>query len=345
MRRRAIPILLAALLALLTAVYTGWWLSASGRLRDAALAWIDQRKAEGFRLDHGTPARAGFPLSLGVRFPDVEAAPPGAGWSWRSADVRLLAPLIGRRAPTVFLEGEQALAIPDGLAGGRGRRFAGGADRLALTLDPQADGALARLTVRQLAMAEGGDGFVVGDLDLLVSKPTAGEGDSAGALSLEADGVRLPAAAATALGREVSRVELRARLIGAIEPPFGPAAVKAWRDGGGTVEIDRLRCDYGSVNLEADGTLALDVRGQPIGAFATHVQGWQAALDSLAAAQAIPAHTAAAAKILMRGLARGNGERGGTLSAPLSLQDRTLSLGPVPLLRLPEVPWLEPHPR
>jgi hypothetical protein len=73
----------------------------------------------------------------------------------------------------------------------------------------------------------------------------------------------------------------------------------------------------------------------------TRIQGYEAALDRLAADRAIPAHTAATAKIVLQALARSGSEGVPTLVAPLSIQDRMLSVGPVPLLRLPPLHWLD----
>jgi hypothetical protein len=49
----------------------------------------------------------------------------------------------------------------------------------------------------------------------------------------------------------------------------------------------------------------------------------------------------ATAKIVLRALARSGGEGAPTLVAPVSVQDRTLSIGPAALLRLPPLHWLD----
>lgn len=346
MRRWVIPAVLMVLLALIVAGYTGWWLAAAARLRDGALSWVEQRQAQGYLLDHGQPTRAGFPFAVGVNFPDARAALPRADWSWRSQDVRVSVPVIGRRVLTISLQGEQTLILSTAPSSGEHRSLTGGAESLALSFDPGDVGTLGHLTARQLALSDAtGDGFGVGGLDVVVSRLLAEESDSVGGVMLNATDVHLPAAATTPLGRDVRRLDVNARLIGDAGWPLDPAALAAWRDEGGTVEIDRLVCDYGPVSIEADGTLALDRGGQPIGALATHIRGWQAGLDSLVAAEAVPPYTVAAAKILLRGLTRGNDESGGVLEAPLSLQDQTLSLGPVPLFHVPRVAWLDPESR
>ena len=73
----------------------------------------------------------------------------------------------------------------------------------------------------------------------------------------------------------------------------------------------------------------------------TRIHGYEAALDRLAADRVIPAHTVATAKSILRALARSGGEGAPTLVAPVSIQDRTLAVGPAALLRLPPLHWLD----
>ena len=102
---------------------------------------------------------------------------------------------------------------------------------------------------------------------------------------------------------------------------------------------DVLAC--GRLTIDGAGTFALDAAGQPIGAMTARIQGYEAAVDDLAADKAISAHTAATAKILLRAMARSSGEGVPVLSAPVSIQDRTVSVGPVALLKLDAVHWLD----
>jgi hypothetical protein len=201
-----------------------------------------------------------------------------------------------------------------------------------------------RLAVRGLTLtAKGGDSIGVGRMDLVSAGDPAAAATSdvsTWGMRLAAEHVQLPAAFATACGRDLTRVELDAGLYGALQPRPWPAVLAAWRDDGGVVEVERLRLLCGELSIDGEGTFALDGKGQPMGAMSTHIQGYDAALDRLAAAQTIDPHTAAAAKILLRALARANADGAATLSAPLSLQDRSLSVGPVTLLRLAPVSWL-----
>ena len=51
--------------------------------------------------------------------------------------------------------------------------------------------------------------------------------------------------------------------------PDGPLvqAIAAWRDAGGTIELDNLQLEWGGLGVNATGTVALDQNLQPIGAF------------------------------------------------------------------------------
>ena len=56
------------LLLLLSAGYIAWWLYAASEFRERTLAWIEDRRADGWRMDYTDVARRGFPLKLGLRF-------------------------------------------------------------------------------------------------------------------------------------------------------------------------------------------------------------------------------------------------------------------------------------
>ena len=65
--------------------------------------------------------------------------------------------------------------------------------------------------------------------------------------------------------------------------PDGPLvqAIAAWRDAGGTIELDRLQLNWGGLGATATGTMALDQDLQPIGAFSGGIEGFGAILSAL----------------------------------------------------------------
>ena len=117
----------------------------------------------------------------------------------------------------------------------------------------------------------------------------------------------------------------------------------AWRDAGGALEVTSLGLSYGPLNMLGDGTVALDRDGQPEGAFTAHLTGFPEAIDAFRKAGLMTRRDADTAQVVLGLLARGplGGPR--TLDVPLTLQDRTVSLGPVALFRLKPVDWFQPR--
>ena len=347
--RRLVMITVALLLLVLAAGYTAWWFYAATEFRDRTLGWIENRQADGWRLAYADVSRRGFPLQLGLRFDKpLVGAPAGAGdWTWAVSRALLSTKVFDPEPLRLAIEGDQALEFGDASsAGGKRRSYSGGADEFTFDLMPGGWLPNGHLRVRDLAVAgnSAGDGFGIARLDLVSrGDPAAAAGPevSSYAMELTADGFRLPVSEAVPLCHEVAHLEFDAKLFGALEPRPWPASLAKWREAGGVVEATRLVLVCGSLTLDGEGTLALDSAGQPIGAMTTRIQGYEAALDRLTADQAIPAHTAATAKIVLRALARSGGEGVPTLVAPLSIQDRTLSVGPVPLLHLRPLHWLD----
>ena len=95
--RRLRWIALAMLLLLLSAGYIAWWLYAASEFRERTLAWIEDRRADGWRMDYADVTRRGFPLKLGLRFDKPVVDAPDAAWRWSASRVLLSIPLFDSR--------------------------------------------------------------------------------------------------------------------------------------------------------------------------------------------------------------------------------------------------------
>ena len=346
--RRLLVIALASLpMLVLAAGYTAWWFNAATEFRDRTLGWIENRRADGWRLAYADVSRRGFPLRLGLRFDKPVIGAPAGDWTWTGSRALLSTKVFDPGPLRLAIEGDQALEFVEGSStGGERRSYSGSADEFTFDLVPGGWLPNGHLHVRDLAVAgnSAGNGFGVARLDLVSrGDPAAATGPEASsyATELTVDGFGLPDSEAVPLCHEVAHLAFDAKLFGALEPGPWPAALAEWREAGGVVEATRLALVCGPLTLDGEGTFALDSAGQPIGAMTARIQGYEAALDRLTADQVIPPHTAATAKIVLRALARSGSKGAPTLAAPLSIQDRTLSVGPVPLLRLPPLHWLD----
>lgn len=167
--------------------------------------------------------------------------------------------------------------------------------------------------------------------DTAPNAPETGTG-----VAIDIRSVVLPARWRPALGREMARVSVDGVVTGTIAPGTTLANMLGkWRDSGGAIEISAFALDWNELVLRAEGTFALDRDLQPEGAMTADISGIDGTTDLLIADGVIDARTAFAAKVANRALSF----RGGSAKLPLSVQDRKLYVGPVPLLRIKAVRW------
>lgn len=338
--------------ALLAAAYGVFWLLIANSAEQEITAWLDDREAEGYRVTRGAFSREGFPGPVRVRLDGaaIESTRPGRGdlvlegvssqslsvtiEPWRPG--RTLLRLIGRQEVRFAAQGTSRVAAVTGER--LEATFEGGGSGLeSLTLD------LAQVAVR--GALGGGETFTLARLEgtlraLALEVPQPAAETPTWGLSLEGRDLTLPPEARLPLGDRVAGLELDARLRGPLPAlPVGEA-VNAWREAGGTVEVDRLALDWPPLDVLGEGTLALDDFMQPEGALTARVRGFFEAVDSLAAQGVVRRRDASMARIVLGVLARQPADGGAAeLRVPVTLQEQMLYVGPMPLLALPTLRW------
>lgn len=140
------------------------------------------------------------------------------------------------------------------------------------------------------------------------------------------------------LGDVVTRLIVEGYVLGGFPGVDAHDAMIQWRDAGGTVEIERLVANWGPLALTANGTLALDHRLQPIGAFTATVRGYNETVDAVVAAGAMTPAQATATKLWLNAKMESD-EGGAKVKLPITIQDGMLSMGPVKLAQLPPIVW------
>lgn len=342
--RTRLPLAIAAVLVLLAAGYAGLWWTAAGTLRARVEAVAAARVEAGLPTRYRALTVDGFPLALRARIDGAEAALDGplAGLTWHGAGlVASVRPWTPRRI-RLRLDGSQEIRGPAGpvltatgriLAADFRLDGAGRATRLDarlrdLLLTPASGGAIAvqAADIAYRAKGEAADGAATG------GNPD-GEGPT---FALDASEIRLPDAAGGALGRQVSRLIFEGQLAGDIPAGTTAAALAAWRDSGGTVDITHAEARWGPLHMAATGTLTLDAEMRPLGAFAARIVNYEAALDLFAAEGVLAPREAAIARTVFALVARRPADGGPpALEAALTIQDGRLSVGPVPLFDVP----------
>lgn len=316
----------------LVAAYAIWWLNAAAAFRDRTLEWMAAQERDGIHFSYADVRRAGFPLNLAVRFNGAAFSAPAERVDWTSQTAKVSVPLFAAKVLRVDLSGDQAGTLP---LSDTPQRYQGQVQRAHYTLQPGGQLPVGTVGISHLSLtAADGEALALDRLEAVTSGEIGGGASvSPYTLNLSVGGLRFPSLSQLGGDGPIAGTA-RAELSGAVPPGPWRQAIADWRDQGGTVELREFTLQRSPIEANGDGTFALDGDGQPIAAMTIHMRGYDEALQQLAQAGVIATHTAAAARILLRALAR-QGENGvSELTAPLSLQDRTLTIGPVPLLKL-----------
>jgi hypothetical protein len=321
-------------------IWTAAWYVGTQRLIAGLEQWAAARRAEGWQVAYDTPIAAGFPTKIAALIPNPAITAParaagGLAWEWRAPTLR--AEFVPWRPDRIALRnrGANQLAL-----------IRGGV-RYQATLD--CDDALVRL---EAARHEGGQ-YVVelgGPVFELVEPPVTAQATQ---LTLTLQLHHAPPndhLASTAdlgfaidnlitesfgkMGGTPLSINVQASLMGGL--PSGPLdqALAGWRDDGGTIEVPRLTFHAATINVSANGTLALDNELRPMGAASAAIRGYDEALDRLTAAGTVNPRDAQLAKLLLSAIAHpaNDGER--VLNVPITGQNGWLYVGPVRLTRL-----------
>ena len=335
---------LAVLLLLLAAGYTAWWYVLSRRVEAGFEAWVELRRAEGWRVDVGASRLAGWPTMGGVELSDLRVSGGGPElpipFTWEASKLQLkVAPF---DPSTLLLEphGEQLIGGPDGptlaLRGGTLRGWVP-LDRPGppWTLSGTAEG----VHVRPVG---GGGEAVVGRASAQSElAPAATAAGNALVITLRAGRIDLPSGRSWPLGEHIEGVAGEAAISGPVPPPGAPASeARMWRDAGGTAVLRWGTLRWGPLDASATARASLDPSLQPVAEGTARITGWSQALDVLAAHHVITDHAALAAKAVISLLAETPPDGGpSVLTAPFGVRDGVLAVRQIPLARLPALRW------
>lgn len=333
MRRKLTIVLPCLVLAALVAGHTAAWLVGTSTLATGFNAWVAHRRAAGWQVAAGPPSRGGWPLAARLTVPDLAlaAGPPDAPGrvSWHAERVVLSLAITSPDRLDIDVAGAQSVQVAPGPV------LPFNAKRLHIEASlGRAAAPTAGLEVRTLRA----DGLTVG---LLTGQLVAG---AAPRLSLGAEAIDLPPHVPWAFGPHISSLAMDATVRGGLPPPGALRAMAAaWHGTGGALDITHLALGWGPLGVAATAHLGFDDALQPVGSADLHVVGYAKALEALAARQVISKDAARAATAVLTLLSRAPTDGGAPeVEVPLSLRDRTLSLGHTPLLLVPEVVWPSP---
>lgn len=344
--RRSTRLGLAAavtLLLLALAAYTAGWFYVAGRIADGIGGWAEEMRAQNLDLSWRGIRVAGYPLAFRIELSEARLRDtPGGPGAGPGGELR--APLLtGNARPWNFQVWQ--LSAPHGISGAAG----------------PADAPLARLTARtaDASIAVSGEGGA--DIWLGLGEPVVDAGmrlaaraaalwvklpehpprthtEPAIGLALQLREVSLPAVPAP-LPNPVDEIALGVTAMGQIPPGAPRHAAQAWRNAGGTIELDHASVRWGALAVAGSGTAALDSELQPEGAFSGRIEGADALLAALVAAGRMRPREAQLARLALSVMAKPGPDGRPQIATSFTIQNGEMFLGGVKLGKAPRIPW------
>lgn len=333
--------LIAAFLVILGTAYAAYWHIMASRLEQGIEHWAGEQRSHGLQAGWNDIVIDGFPLRLRARFaaPRLIQRDGSLPWSWQGESLTLEGQPWRLTRIRFAGDGTQTARLA-------GQQIAFGRLEGTVWLDGRGHIEEADATASRLALAPGGRG--AGDISAtadtlrlamrLPEEPPRGHDQPGLTAEIALNGLILAT-------RQPLPVEgpadmaIRAAIMGAVPAPPGRQTLAAWRDAGGTLEIERLTLGWSPLNLSASGTLALDDALQPIGALTTELSGHGPLLQKLVTMGWVRPQDARIAGIAF-GLLEKPGAGGmPVLKAPVTVQGGHLYIGPARLAPLPRIAW------
>ncbi len=308
--------------------YTGYWFAAAIQIERGIADWVASARAQGYAIEHGAIAVGGFPFRFRIDLADPAVAQPAGPLPWRFRAERLKVTLPPFSPNRLEIESDTAIEFKIGDADDAVTILSRAA-RLETRLTP---GAPVHVVFESLAAASA-----------RYRLPTAAHAEfrveSSAASTIIAAAFRdatVPVAADWPLGPKIERLAATVALKGAwLDGPIA-AALAAWRDDGGIIEVTAFDLAWNGVSASATGTLALDRELRPLAAFAGSVLGLDAAIDAIVGAQRLSAAQAAAIKVGVRLLGKRNNSNtsADTVDISATVQDGRVFVGAIPVARV-----------
>jgi hypothetical protein len=341
MRRASRIGLLAVIIVLLVlgGAYTAFWFVAASRIEQGVADAAQTLRAQNLELTWKSLDVSGYPLSL-----RVELGQPVLRSTAGNPRGEVHAPLLSASAHPWNFHIWQ-LAAPEGIVAepAPGSAPGGRISAKAMTGSLVAsDDAGATLWLHLDAPAAAlGEPISARSADLwlqLPPHPPVEHTEPAFGAALLASDVRLARLPAP-LHNPLDEIAVAVTMKGPISRGPLRQAAQAWRDAGGTLELDNFVLRSGSLAIAGSGTLALDSDLQPTGAFSGSLEGANELLNALVASGVMRAGDARLAQVGLAFLTKRGADGRPQISTSFTIQNGQMYLGPVKLGPAPRIAW------
>ncbi len=337
--RRSTRLGLAAASVLLAVVgaYTAYWFIAANRIEQGLGQWAQSLRSHDLDLSWRAIRVAGFPFAFRLELDDVQLRNHASAVASDVQVPRLNADVSAWNFHTWRLD------APDGLTAASGERDgaklsarmakgviviapAGGATLWFGVSEPKAEAGVRLAAQRAFLWLS------------IPAQPPRSHSERAVGIALDVRSLTLPTVPApfqNPLDEASFGLTVRGNF------PTAPLrdAVAAWRDSGGTLDLDHLALRWGALAITGSGTLSLDAGLQPIGAFSGAIEGYQQLMTALVAAGRIRASNAGLARLALAMISRAGPDGRPQIATSFRIQDGQMYLGSLPIGPAPRIAW------
>lgn len=121
-------------------------------------------------------------------------------------------------------------------------------------------------------------------------------------------------------------------------------SLSAWQQAGGQFDIKNYKLTKGALQSEGTGKFSLDANLQPVIHFDSNIKGHEEFIQTLMQQGAIQPLPAAAATGIMNSLSKPDPVTNeNVVTLKVSVENRLLTVGPLQVVRLPEIVWPGTH--
>ncbi|MGE0260257.1 MAG: DUF2125 domain-containing protein [Alphaproteobacteria bacterium] len=337
MRRVATVVLV--LLLVLFGGYTALWFYVSSRMADEIAQWAGEQRLHRRDVSWDKLRMGGYPLAFSVTANEVRFRDLMPG---RAGEIK--APLIeASTRPWNFRS--WAIDAPSGLTA-----IGGPADAPRVRLTSQsASGSVAIDAGRDIAVTvdlqhpafENGERVAARAAIVSASlpqEPARSHADASLGLAIAAYDLQVPGLPAPFRGA-INELAFDIRMLGPIpDLPLREAAA-AWRDAGGTIEVEKIAARSGDFAVTGSGTVALDREMQPEAAFSGSVRGYDRLIAGLSEIGVLPLGGSVLATVGLSLLAKPAADGHPQIKTSFTIQNGEMSLGPIKLGNAPHIEW------
>lgn len=304
--------------------WAGWWWLASDTAQKSAVAWFEDRRAEGWRAENSGIVVQGFPNRIDLTIPDLALAPPKGGWSWQTPFVQIFALSYKPWHLIAAVANEQSFITPAGPI-----ELTTETLQASLVVTPETQARLDRFQVIANGLHATTPIGAVSAKGISIATRQAVDGVNAHDIGLSANEVTLPQALLTSLAGAtevpslIEEIHLNARADLSAPLDRHAAEIRPKLTG---LTLREFRVNWGAITLHASGQLAPDAAGLAEGAFELRLTGYETLLRIAQAQGLVSAQQSQSLLPMLSAMAKD-----GVLTVPVKLSSGRLAIAGLPM--------------